>query len=218
MKKNNFAIPLFVVVIVVSLILFIIPYDSYNFTSYLLLNIFFLVFNVCSYFLIMKNTENNLKKDIYNLPLFKVFLSFDFLIFILLLIFRFIEISVIWSVIAILIVSALYFGYVYFVVLGVNHIKNKDDEIKEKTKKHDVWISNTERLIINNENDEMKKDLNDLLELIKYMDPVSSESTKEIDEKIDNIFEKLSKEVNKENLDKISKLLKERKVIIKNNK
>lgn len=89
---------------------------------------------------------------------------------------------------------------------------------KSKLKEYDTKIQNTDNFI--NKALELAKEINDpeLIETIKYSDPITNSQTKEIEEEIINILNDVIKNKETKNNEKIVNLIKERNDICKKTK
>ena len=89
---------------------------------------------------------------------------------------------------------------------------------KSKLKEYDTKIQNTDNFI--NNALELAKEINDpeLIETIKYSDPITNSQTKEIEEEIINILNDVIKNKETKNNEKIVNLIKERNDICKKTK
>ena len=62
------------------------------------------------------------------------------------------------------------------------------------------------------------KELNNLYDILKYMDVTSNKATNEIDNEINELINVIEKKVELETINSIEKLLNKRKIILKNEK
>ena len=120
------------------------------------------------------------------------------------------------------VIIVLVVGTLIYVVLAIalGQSKKKIESYDQKIAKADKYVKDILELLndldLDNYSDEVKKVVDEVKELVKYSDPVSSDLTKELEKEIqDKITD--SKD-NKEDWMKIKKLIEKRNRIIKDNK
>ena len=94
-------------------------------------------------------------------------------------------------------------------------------KVKKKIESYDDKVKNinnykNELLLIIKNKDNIKVDLSELEEVIKYSDPVSVDSVSELEDKIRNEINLINENTTKEDVDNIIRLIKNRNDIIKN--
>ena len=215
MNKKHFIIPASIIFLVVSLVVFLIPVDVKNTSSFIVTYCVYLLFNIFSILIIQKNTKNTVKEEINGLSIYYIYGVFNLILILLWVLTKFIYINVNISIIILLIASLIYGLLLYFLINSKKFINQKENNNIAKIKVVKKWLSKIE--IILNENKD-NKDLNKLYEILRYMDHIPIEETQILDEKIENAIDNIVKNINKENIEKAIKLLNERNVILKNNK
>lgn len=216
MKNLKIIIPNIVMCIIVCLVAVILPIEIKNTTSFIYTLICYIFFNIVGCFLSTKMMENTLSKNIHNIPTMYIYVIFDILLTIILFFSRCINISISISIILTLILLAIYFIIIYSLIYAKGYINNNENKIREKTYNAKNWISSIEVLVNNEEKN--NKDLEELLEILKYMDITSKESMKDIDDEINELVKSLEKNIELETIKCIKKLVNKRKIILKNEK
>ena len=112
---------------------------------------------------------------------------------------------------------------ILFIIISIllnkskKHIEKNNDELIEKEKfKKEILIKIDDIIFVSK--NEYKKELEKIKELIKFMDPISSIHTREIEKEIIENLNNLSSNINKEELVKLEQLIKKRNNICKINK
>lgn len=218
MRKQHFLIPNVVICIIISLIVFIMPVEYKNAQSFIYIYIAYIVYNLVGCFINYKITSRKLNKDINNIPLINAYITFNVIITILLFIGRCFYISESITTILILIFVGIYFILAYSLYYAREYINNRSEEIKNQTANTKSWKSKIEILKENNKNHELIKEINVLYETIKYMDTTSNNETIEIDNKITQIIENITNNIDIDVIKQLNELLNERKIILKNSK
>lgn len=216
MKNLKIIIPNIVMCIIVCLIAVILPIEIKNTTSFIYTLICYIFFNIVGCFLSIKMMENTLSKNIHNIPIMYIYIIFDILLTIILFFSRCLNISISISIILTLIFFAIYFIIIYSLIYAKGYINNNEDKIRENTYNAKNWISSIE-ILVNNE-EKNNKDLEELLETLKYMDITSNESIKDIDDEINELVKNLEKNIELETIKRIKKLVNKRKIVLKNEK
>lgn len=216
MKNIKIILPNIIICIVISLVAIILPVEIKNTTSFIYNLICFIVFNIIGCFVNNSLIENNLKKDLNNTPVFYLYIIFNILLVILLFISKVVNITINISIILTLILFTIYFLMVYSLIHAKKYINNHNDKIDKNTYNVRNWISTIEILLT--KEGKNNKDLNKLYETLKYMDVTSNDSTYEIDSEINELIKKVKKNIEKETILSIEKLVNERKIILKNGK
>lgn len=126
---------------------------------------------------------------------------------------RCINISISISIILTLIFFAIYFIIIYSLIYAKGYINNNEDKIRENTYNAKNWMSSIE-ILLNNE-EKNNKDLEELLETLKYMDITSNESIKDIDDEINELVKNLEKNIELQTIKCIKKLVNKRKIVLK---
>ena len=163
---------------------------------------------------ILKNNSEKLKNDIYNIPIIYVFVFFQFMLFILLIISKLVNINASILIITLIILLLIYCILFYFLVFSKKYIINKEDNLKCKTEYQKQWLIKLE-ILINSNSD---KELYSLYEKVKYMDKVQSDATEEVDNKINSIFENIGDDITISQINELTKLIDKRNIINKNSK
>lgn len=214
MSKKHFVIPNIIMSIAITLIILLIPVEIKNPLLFSIVFIISLLVNVLSSIVILKNNSEKLKQDVYNIPIIYVFVVFQFLLFLLLTISKFVNINASIFIIVLIILLFVYCILFYFLVFSKKYIINKDNNLKCMTKYYNQWLIKLEILVSSNSN----KELYDLYEKVKYMDKMQSDATDEVDNKINSIFEKINDDITTSQINELAKLIDKRNIINKNNK
>lgn len=214
MKNNKLIIPNIVVSIVIVLLSLILPVEIKNTASFFYTMICFILFNLVGCFMNVKITENNLRKDINNIPIIYIYVVFDIILAIYLIISKCINVTINISVILTLIMFTIYFVIVYSLIHAKKYINGNSEKVYEKIYDAKKWLTSIE-ILVKNEG-KYNKELSNLYEMLKYMDLTSNESTYEIDNEINTLINKIEKKVDLETITSIEKLVNKRKIVLKN--
>ncbi len=159
--------------------------------------------------MLFTNKGNNIKESFYNVPL--VIVSIIYLLLIA-YVTHLMRINPFFFYRYVVLMITITFIYIILgIVLKIIKVENK----KYDEKMSNVGSFNKE---IINLLDDSDLDFKDIIEEIKYSDPQSTEMTKEIENTIIDLIEKTSQENLEESKKEISKLIKKRNRIIKDNK
>lgn len=218
MDRKKIIIPSIVTILILSLIIFIIPIEPKNETGFIISFIYYLVSNLTIIFLISKNTSSKLKKDILNISTIYVYVLLTVISTIFLFLSKILLISTPIILILLLALILISFISLYFLINGINFINSQEEKVSIKIQNVNSWKTEIEIILNNCENEELKKELTELYELIKYMDPISNDITNELDSKINQLIEQLKHDPSSELIKNIYKIVDERKVLISNNK
>lgn len=214
MNKKHFIIPNIIISVAIVLIILLIPVKIQNPLSFSIVFIMCLLTNILSSIVILKNNSEKLKNDIYNIPIIYVFVFFQFMLFILLIISKLVNINASILIITLIILLLIYCILFYFLVFSKKYIINKEDNLKCKTEYQKQWLIKLE-ILINSNSD---KELYSLYEKVKYMDKVQSDATEEVDNKINSIFENIGDDITISQINELTKLIDKRNIINKNSK
>ncbi len=218
MSKKHFLIPSIIIVLIISIIILLIPIKIQNELGFIITFLYYLIFNILSLFVICKNTSSILKKDILNVSVIYIYIFLNIITIVLLVFSKFIFINTSIVVILNLILVLISFVLFFFLINGNKLIINQEEKIVNKTKRVSDLETRIEILLNNCTDKDIKKDLTNLYEIVKYMDPVENDVTRELDIKIDNLLKKIEKDIDINSIKELIKLINERKVIIENNK
>lgn len=218
MDRKKILISSIISFLTIGLIILLIPAKIKNETGFMLTYIYYILYNIAILATLYKNTNYILKEDILNTSVIYLYVKIDIVTIIFLVISKFVYINTNIILIIILLLGLYSFLLFYNVVNGNRYINNHTKKMEKSTKVVKEWITKLEVLINNNENSKIKSNLNNLYELVKYMDPVENENTFALDNEINNLFKKLEKEINDDVIKEIMTKIKERKVIISDNK
>ena len=218
MKKQYLLISNIIIFMIISVIVFILPIYLKNTASFICTYIIYLLFNVIGCIFNLKITEENLKKDLNNLPILNVYILLDIIFTIILFCSRCINISINIIIILLAMIIGIYVLILYSLYNAKKYINNKNDKIVSLTHNAKKWKNKLEILVLNNKNADISNELKDLVEIVKYMDITSNDNTFEVDEKINMIFNKMKDNITIEEIKKLNTLFNERKIILKNNK
>ena len=216
MKNIKIIMPNIIVCIVLSLIAIILPIVPQNTISFIYSLCCFILFNIIGCFINNRLIENNLKKDLNNIPTFYLYIIFDILLTLLLFVQKIISISINLAVILTMILFTAFFVMAYLLINAKKYINNHDEEVYKKTCNSKKWITSIEYLLTKEER--YNKELNNLYDILKYMDVTSNKATNEIDNEINELINVIEKKVELETINSIEKLLNKRKIILKNEK
>lgn len=216
MKNIRMVLPNIIICIVISLITIILPIETKNTASFIYNLTCFIVFNIIGCFINNRLIENDLKKNLNNIPAFSIYLIFDTLLTVLLFFSKIVNITISLSVILTLILFSIYFVIVYLLINAKKYINKHSNEVDNNTYDARNWLSSVEILVANEGKN--NKNLNRLYENLKYMDVTSNCSTSQIDTEINELIKKIEKSIDNETIYAIEKLLNKRKVILKNKK
>lgn len=219
MSKKVLLIPNIIICIVVSLILFIMPIEYKNKSTFFCVYCVYLFYNIFGCFLNFIITNNNLKNNINNIPIFNLYLLFNIFLMFILFVVRFINISTSLMIIILLIFVGIYSVLVYLLYNSKIHISNTENKIVTSIKDAKSWKVKIEIILSSSSKDKViSEKLNNLYEKVRYMDITSNEYTKTIDESINKVFSEIKENITIEEIEKLNCLLEERKIILKNNK
>lgn len=218
MNRKKIIIPSIVTIIILSLIIFLIPIEPKNETGFIISFTYYLISNLTILFLISKNTSLELKKDILNVSTIYVYILLTIISTIFLFLSKVLLISTPIILILLLVLILISFISLYFLINGISFINSQEEKISIKTQNVNNWKTEIEIILNNCEKEELKKELIELYELIKYMDPISNDITMELDSKINQLIEQLKEDTNSKLIKEIYKIVNERKVLISNNK
>lgn len=218
MNKKKFLITNTITIIIMSLITILFPIKVKNETGFIVTFIYYLLYNVLVTITLYQNTSSYLKKDILNISIIYLYTIINITIIIFLIVLKFIYINTSIIIITILLFTLASFLLLYSLVNGNKYINNQEEKMKKACKKVNEWQMRLEIVLNNCENEELKDDLSNLYELVKYMDPVENEKTYTLDNIINNLLTKLETEQNITVIKEITKKINERKVIISSNK
>lgn len=218
MNKKKFLITNTITFIIMSLIIILLPIKIQNETGFIVTFIYYLLYNVLVTITLYKNTSSYLKKDILNISIIYLYTIINITIIIFLIVLKFIYINTNIILITILLFTLVSFLLLYSLVNGNKYINNQEEKMKKECKKVNEWQMRLEIVLKNCENEELKDDLSNLYELVKYMDPVENEKTYTLDNIINNLLTKLEAEQNLTVIKELNKRINERKVIISSNK
>lgn len=216
MNKNKFLVSNFFIVLVICLVTLLIPVETQNKTGFLIVFIYYLFFNILSSFIIFISLCNDLKKDVLNLSVIYVYVILNIISVIFLFISKVFFIKTQLLLIFVLLLLLTSFLIFYYLINANKYIYKHDENIKDKIKIVNNWRDRIEILVKNCHDENIKLKLNNLFELVKYMDPIDNNMTKELDEQINDLICKLEDELNIMYIDELIKILDKRKVIIKN--
>lgn len=216
MNKNKFLVSNFFIVLVICLVTLLIPVETQNKTGFLIVFIYYLFFNILSSFIIFISLCNDLKKDVLNLSVIYVYVILNIISVIFLFISKVFFIKTQLLLIFVLLLLLTSFLIFYYLINANKYICKHDENIKDKIKIVNNWRDRIEILVKNCHDENIKLKLNNLFELVKYMDPIDNNMTKELDEQINDLICKLEDELNIMYIDELIKILDKRKVIIKN--
>ena len=215
MNKKHFIIPAIIIFIVATLIVFLIPVDIQNTSSFVFAYCAYLLFNIFSILVIEKNMRNIVKEEVHGVSIYYIFGIFNFIILSLWVSTKLIYINTNILVIILLIILLIYTLLLYALVHGKNFINRKEVDKGNHIELIKKWLSKVEIFLNDDKNN---KKLKEIYELLRYMDPISIEETQDVDKKIDDVMNTIIKNVDEENLEKVIKLLNERNIILKNYK
>ena len=216
MNKNKFLVSNFFIVLVICLVTLLIPVETQNKTGFLIVFIYYLFFNILSSFIIFISLCNDLKKDVLNLSVIYVYVILNIISVIFLFISKVFFIKTQLLLIFVLLLLLTSFLIFYYLINANKYICKHDENIKDKIKIVNNWRDRIEILVKNCHDENIKLKLNNLFELVKYMDSIDNNMTKELDEQINDLICKLEDELNIMYIDELIKILDKRKVIIKN--
>lgn len=216
MNKNKFLVSNFFIVLVICLVTLLIPIETQNKTGFLIVFIYYLFFNILSSFIIFISLCNDLKKDVLNLSVIYVYVILNIISVIFLFISKVFFIKTQLLLIFVLLLLLTSFLIFYYLINANKYICKHDENIKDKIKIVNNWRDRIEILVKNCHDENIKLKLNNLFELVKYMDSIDNNMTKELDEQINDLICKLEDELNIMYIDELIKILDKRKVIIKN--
>lgn len=216
MNKNKFLVSNFFIVLVICLVTLLIPVETQNKTGFLIVFIYYLFFNILSSFIIFISLCNDLKKDVLNLSVIYVYVILNIISVIFLFISKVFFIKTQLLLIFVLLLLLTSFLIFYYLINANKYICKYDENIKDKIKIVNNWRDRIEILVKNCHDENIKLKLNNLFELVKYMDSIDNNMTKELDEQINDLICKLEDELNIMYIDELIKILDKRKVIIKN--
>ena len=216
MNKNKFLVSNFFIVLVICLVTLLIPIETQNKTGFLIVFIYYLFFNILSSFIIFISLCNDLKKDVLNLSVIYVYVILNIISVIFLFISKVFFIKTQLLLIFVLLLLLTSFLIFYYLINANKYICKHDENIKDKIKIVNNWRDRIEILVKNCHDENIKLKLNNLFELVKYMDSIDNNMTKEFDEQINDLICKLEDELNIMYIDELIKILDKRKVIIKN--
>ena len=218
MSKKHFLIPSIIIVLIISIIILLIPIKIQNELGFIITFLYYLIFNMLSLFVICKNTSSLLKKDMLNVSVIYIYIFLNIITIVFLIFSKLIFINTSIVVILNLILALISFILLFFLINGNKLIINQEEKIVNKTKRVSDLETRVEILLNNCTDKDIKKDLTNLYETVKYMDPVENDVTSELDIKIDNLLKKIEKNIDINSIKELIKLINERKVIIENNK
>ena len=170
--------------------------------------------------------KKNLKSRIFGIPVHRV----GYTVVLLQLVLDFVVMGVscfyeIWWWIP-AVVEILIFGFGIIAVIVRQTYRNFIDKVDDKRAKKayiEQLKAELDSLVESNTIETIKSDLEKLHETVKYTDPVSYKEAEDIEDQITVAFEELEKTITDDDVDKsktliakISRLLKERKTILKN--
>lgn len=216
MNKNKFLVSNFFIVLVICLVTLLIPVETQNKTGFLIVFIYYLFFNILSSFIIFISLCNDVKKDVLNLSVIYVYVILSIISAIFLFISKVVFIKTQLLLIFVLLLLLISFLIFYYLINANKYICKHDENIKDKIKIVNNWRDRIEILVKNCHDENIKLKLNNLFELVKYMDPIDNNMTKELDEQINDLICKLEDELNIMYIDELIKILDKRKVFIKN--
>lgn len=159
--------------------------------------------------MLFTNKGNNIKESFYNVPLVIVSIIYLLLIAYVTHLMRINPFFFYRYVVLMITITLIYI--ILGIVLKIIKVENK----KYDEKMSNVGSFNKEVINLLDDSD---LDFKDIIEEIKYSDPQSTEMTKEIENTIIDLIEKTSQENLEESKKEISKLIKKRNRIIKDNK
>ena len=215
MNKKHFIIPNIITFIAISLIVFLIPVKIQNTIAFSIIFAACLLFNIISSIIIVKNNKDDLKKDIYNIPIIYVSAIFEILLFGLLIISKLININTNMIVIILILLLLVYCILLYFLIFAKKYIVEKEENIKFNTLNQKQWLTKLEILVSNNSD----KELYSLYEMVKYMDKTQNNATTEVDAEINSKFEKIDdSNISNVQIKELMKLIEKRNILNKNNK
>ncbi len=217
MKKNYF-IPNVIVFVIISIILFLLPLEYKNVSSFVFTYIVYIIFTGFGIYLVQKWPKGNLKKDVNNITILSMHALFQIILIILLFCSRCIFISEYLTLIILTVILGIYI-LLFYLFSQVKQLINKtEDKIIERTKNAQKWQAKLEILVLNNQNKNITKNLQKIYETVKYMDSTSHEEVQKVDEQINEIFSKIKDDITTVEIEQLTKLFNERKIILKNSK
>lgn len=228
--KNKISYILFTFLVIFNLSIIIIPFNVKNITTY---TVSLICGNIaiCAQYFTLSNfiAGKNLKSKIYGFSIYKISISY-LIIQIMISILFFVLGNYIcikpWIIILIEII------FHFFVALGliasnvyketlINYDNDLNDSI-QYTKELRNNLESINNLVVKID---VKEKIDDILELLKYSDPVSSKYALDVEDKIINKMEMLKNDIYNEDYDgamdrinSIENLIKERNLITKSNK
>ena len=210
MNRKHFYFLTFIIFGVMSLIILLLPVEVKIYFTYISTFIVYICYNIISIFVIAGNINKDLKKEIYGLSIYFVYLLFNLLLFILLVVSKFIYIHTSILLIILLLIITAYIIVMYFLFNSKKYINQKEENIAIKTSRVTSWLD----ILMSLDNHD-SEDFVKLYEILRYMDPLSSDKTMEIDERIDIEMNRLKEDCSSKQMDRVIKLLEERKRVNK---
>lgn len=199
-NKTLTAITFGVLIILFNLIVFLVPIPQTTtfWIAYIFITISFLMVVVISYRVISSPVP--LKSKFLNLPLIQIVYSYFVVqliigaVLFLLAFFRFENQSILVPIVG-LVLSAALFGFTIsklsFTKLGINEVERVEGAIKEKTGFMNEIKQRVDQLVSLTLETEPKRALSKLSEAIRFSDPVSNDSTTEIESELSSRIDKL---------------------------
>ena len=218
MNKNKFAILNLIVILFVYLIIILIPGGSINNVVFWLTCVANILLNVVLGWILPIKIEYKLRKDIHNIPLLYTSFIYNIIFLVYLIVLKFVPLN---TNIAIIILLILLFAFVvtfYVLTLGKKQIITNIEKRENNSKTISDVLTTIEILISKNDNKDFTQLLEEVLELVKYTDPLSNENTSDVDDKIKAIVELLKDNLSTDNLLKLKDLLKKRNILVKRGK
>lgn len=230
-SKIRAGIALGIVFAIFTILYFAIPYPHKNESTYILAYVFLVVAFLAQIYVVFLAFSNSssIKSKLYGWPIFNVGITYLILQTISTAVVSIVNAYYYFPIWIVITISILLMGFTAIGLISTKVAKEiveqQDDNTAAKTSFIDQLRANSKIFLESVSHEPLKKKATDLLELIKFSDPISNESVLAIEEEIDVNYEELVSTYKKgdyglseQKMDSLSSLIKQRNSICKSSK
>lgn len=215
MKKNVILIPNIIYLICLFIILYVINIDK-SIANFIIVCGAYLLFQVVSLILIMKDKENEVKKDVLNSSSILKYITCSVILsLVLVLYFLNIMDNNLLIIVSVLEICVYYIDY-YLINSGKNHVISNQEKVLNKTRNVKEWLNELKLLKEETDDSKLKKELDNAIDELRFSNLSSHNSSKEFSDKINNTIKSLKNNINSKDIKDLIKLIKKANIVNKN--
>lgn len=215
MKKKVILIPNIIYLICLFIILYVINIDK-SIVNFIIVCGAYLLFELVSLILIMKNKENEIKKDVLNSSVILKYVTCSIILsLVLVLYFLNIMDNNLLIIVSVLEICVYYIDY-YLINSGKNHVISNQEKVLNKTKNVKEWLNELKLLKEETVDNKLKKELENAIDELRFSNLSNYNNSKEFSDKINDTIKSLKNNINSKDIKDLIKLIKKANIVNKN--